>query len=112
MIKNEIQFLSWEEFQQMAPSILTLEVTRLAGLIRETGALDIRNPLAKARVELKRFIACVQHVNKEEMEQTCSPHLLSAIIGVSLAGENMEQPTLNYVLDRLRYVQERIPYIY
>lgn len=112
MIKNEIQFLSWEEFQQMAPSILTLEVTRLAGLIRETSALDIRNPLAKARVELKRFIACVQHINKEEMEQTCSPHLLSAIIGVSLAGENMEQPTLNYVLDRLRYVQERIPYIY
>ena len=116
MVENEIQFLSWTEFRQMAPSILQLEVTRLGTLIDAAGgATDFRNALVKARFEMKQFIACVQQADKETVEATCAPHLQAALRTVSLVNANLDEKTtatLDYVIDRLTYFNDRIPFIY
>ncbi len=116
MVENEIQFLSWTEFRQMAPSILQLEVTRLGTLIDAAGgATDFRNALVKARFEVKQFIACVQQAEQETVEEVCAPHLQAALLSVSLVNTNRDEETtatLHYVMDRLKYVNDRIPLIY
>ena len=116
MVENEIQFLSWQEFRQMAPSILQLEVTRLGTLIDALhGATDFRNALVKARFEVRRFIACVQEADKATVEETCAPHLQAALLNVSLANENLGEKTtatLDYVIDRLKYVNDRVTLVY
>ncbi len=116
MVENEIQFLSWTEFRQMAPSILQLEVTRLGTLIdASAGTTDFRNALVKARFEVKQFIACVQQAEQETVEEACAPHLQAALLNVSLVNTNRDEETtatLNYLLDRLKYVHDRIPLIY
>ena len=115
MVENEIQFLSWDEFRQMAPSILQLEVTRLGTLIDAAGATDFRNALVKARFEVKRFIACVQDAEKETVEDGCAAHLQTALLNVSLVNANLDEKTtatLHYIIDRLKYVNDRIALIY
>ena len=115
MVENEIQFLSWEEFRQMTPSILQLEVTRLGTLIDAAGATDYRNALVKARYEIKRFIACVRDAEKETVAEGCAPHLQTALLNVSLVNVNLDEKTtatLDYVMDRLKYVNDRIALIY
>ncbi len=114
MVENEIQFLSWQEFRQMAPSILQLEVTRLGTLIDAAGgATDFRNAPVKARFEVKQFIACVHQTEKETVEEACVPHLQAALLTVSLVNTNeATTATLNYVIDRLKYVNDRIALIY
>lgn len=116
MVENEIQFLSWDEFRQMAPSILQLEVTRLGTLIDAAGnATDFRNALVKARFEVKQFIACVQEADKETVEAACVGHLQAALLAVSLVNTKLDEATtatLNYVLDRLKYVNDRVGLIY
>ena len=39
---NEIQFLSWDKFKGMAPSIIQLEITRLTRIMR-SGILDLED---------------------------------------------------------------------
>ncbi len=116
MVENEIQFLSWTEFRQMAPSILQLEVTRLGTVIDASrGATDFRNVLVKARFEVKQFIACVQQAEQETVEEACVPHLQAALLNVSLVNTNRDEETtaaLHYVMDRLNYVNDRIALIY
>ena len=116
MVENEIQFLSWTEFRQMAPSILQLEVTRLGTVIDASGgATDFRNALVKARFEVKQFIACVQQAEQETVEQVCALHLQAALLNVSLVNTNLNEAmtaTLDYVTDRLKYVNDRIALIY
>lgn len=116
MVENEIQFLSWEEFRQMVPSILGLEVTRLGTLIDAAGgATDYRNALVKARFEVKRFIACVQDAEKDMVEDACALHLQTALLNISLVNANRDPKTaatLVYIIDRLNYVNDRIALIY
>ena len=116
MVENEIQFLSWDEFKQMAPSILQLEVTRLGTLIDAVGeATDFRNALVKARFEVKQFITCVHEAEKKAVENTCTPHLQVALLNISLVNTHRDEETtatLAYVIDRLTYVIDRIPLIY
>ena len=113
---NELQFLSWNEFRQMAPSILQLEVTRLGTLIDTSGkATDFRNALVKARFEVKRFVACLEQADKETVEDACAAHLQAALLNVSLVHTNRDEATaarLDYVIDRLKYVNDRIALIY
>jgi len=112
---NEIQFLSWTKFRQMAPSILQLEVTRLGTLIDASGdTTDFRNALVKARFEVKQFIACLQQADKENVE-ACAPHLQTALLNVSLVHTHRDEATaarLDYVINRLKYVNDRIGLIY
>lgn len=116
MVENEIQFLSWEEFRQMAPTILHLEVTRLGTLIDAAGGTtDFRNALVKARFEMNQFIACVEQADKESVEATCAPHLQAALLTVSLINTHLDEATtatLDYVIDRLKYFNDRISLIY
>lgn len=114
MVENEIQFLSWGEFRQMVPSILQLEVTRLGTLIEAAGEdTDFRNALAKARFEVKQFIACVQKADKATVEEVCAPHVQTALLNVSLLDRDEDtMATLHYIIDRLQYVNDRIALIY
>ena len=59
---NELQFLSWTEFKQMAPSILQLEVTRLGKVMHDQiDDTDFHNSLVRARFSLRQFIGGIQH---------------------------------------------------
>jgi len=114
MVENEIQFLSWQEFEQMVPSILKLEVTRLEKLIRISGtSTDTRNTLVRARMDVKRFIRCVQqHTQKEHVQEICQQYLRLALLGVCLIDEEVDSQMVAYVRGRLQYVHDRIPFIY
>ena len=113
---NEIQFLSWSEFQQMAPSILQLEITRIGRMIRSYPAdTDFHNGLVRARFELKQFVACLEQAEKDGFEETCAPHLRAAIMSMSVQPSSLDlqtQETCGYVLDRLNYINHRISLIY
>jgi len=113
---NELQFLSWGEFRQMAPSILQLEVTRLGKLMEGlVPGTDFHTSLVRARFALRRFIACIEHTEKDNVEARCGEHLRSAIMNISLQPEDLDDEsrfTCSYVLDRLNYVLQRIRLIY
>ncbi len=113
---NEIQFLSWDEFKQMAPSILQLEVTRLGKVIGTFPTdNDFHNRLVTARFALKQFIACLQQAEKGTFEHTCCDHLRAAIMNMSLQPDGLDdavRDTCRYVLDRLNTIYNRIRLIY
>lgn len=111
-VENEIQFLSWKEFQQMTPSILALEITRLAGILSEPDrSVEERNTLVRARFELRQFVDCVARARREEVS-ACAHHLSSALLATALVRDESDSPELSYVMDRLTYVQDRMSYIY
>lgn len=116
MVANEIQFLSWLEFNQMAPSILRLEVRRLETLIRAGGHdVAVHNALVKARFEINRFITCLAHADRASLEAACAPHLHAALLALAFDPHALDaaaRPTLAYVIDRLTYVLDRIGLIY
>jgi hypothetical protein len=116
MVENEIQFLSWKEFRQMAPSILRLEITRLGELIDAAppDALDVRNALVKARFEVQRFVACLENAEKESVD-ACASHLQTALLALSFDEQALDpasRQTCAYILDRLTYVLNRIALVY
>lgn len=113
---NELQFLSWGEFRQMTPSILQLEVTRIGGLIRTfPESNEFHNGLVRARFALKRFIACLEHAEKDTVEESCAQHIRTAIMNMSLQPDDLDtqtRDTCSYILDRLHYALHRIRLIY
>lgn len=113
---NEIQFLSWKEFRQMAPTILQLEVRRIGGLLDAPGIdAEFRNALVRVRFELGQFIACVQKSEKDTVGTRCAKHLRAAIVTFPALREGIDdaaQETCRYILDRLMYVNDRVPLIY
>ena len=113
---NEIQFLSWNEFQQMAPSILQLEITRIGKVILSfPDDTEFHNGLVRARFELRQFVECLGQANKDSFEETCAPHLRAAIMSMSvqtLPIDLQTRETCGYVLDRLNYINHRISLIY
>ena len=113
---NELEYLSWGEFRDMAPSILQLEVTRLGTLIAGSPSdSDFHNHLVRARFALKQFIACIEQAEKDTIEATCGAHLQAAIMSMSFQPENLDpdtKKTCSYILDRLNYAHYRIGLIY
>ena len=113
---NELQFLSWGEFKQMAPSILQLEVTRIGALIGTfPESNEFHNGLVRARFALKRFIACLGHAEKDTVEESCAQHIRTAIMNMSLQPDNLDiqtRETCSYILNRLHYALHRIRLIY
>jgi len=113
---NEIQWLSWGEFKQMAPSILQLEITRLGKLIEECEPDTVfHNNLVHTRFALKQFIDCLGSAKKDTFADTCAGYLSAAIAGMSFALQELDDETAKtcaYVLDRLNYVYYRIGLIY
>ena len=113
---NELEFISWRQFQQMAPSIIRLEITRLGGLIEAAGLKnDVRNDLVRVRFELRKFIVEVEGCADGRLSKATRERLDAAIVNLPLdqAGEDEEfRTSLAYILDRLRSIQKRIDYIY
>lgn len=116
MVENEIHFLRWNEFRRMAPAVLQLEVARIDRLIRtQPVGTDFYNTLIKARFELKNFMACLEGAEKESLEECCAAHLRAALLLVSMRPADLDENTrhtLNYVLDRLKYICDHIGRIY
>lgn len=113
---NELQFVSWSEFKQMVPTILQLEVTRIGQLIElSRGNVDFHNALVGSRYALRQFIASVPDACQETIAETCAPHLRAAILNFPPPPDNLDaraKETCRYVLDRLKYVNNRIDLIY
>ena len=113
---NELEFLSWQEFKQMTPTIIQLEITRLSKLIDKIPLqTDFRNALVKARFDLKKFTECLQETVHPPLPDTCVSNLQTAILAVSIENIGIDSKTtetLQYVLDRLNYVYNRIRLIY
>ncbi len=113
---NELEFLSWEEFLQMAPSILQLEISRLSKLLdTPLNDPDIHNALVKGRYQLKCCAEKIEGVEKATVESVLSPFLTEAAFQISAAlnsGESSMDATLHYVLDRIAYIHNRIQMIY
>ena len=110
MVENELQYVPWSQFRQMVPSILGLEVVRLSRCIDQADMqTDSRNELVQVRYNLRQFIACVEQASKDAVS-ACIPHLEAALL--QMLPSAGRQPELDYVIDRLTYIQDRIPYIY
>lgn len=116
MVENELQFVGWNEFRQMVPSIVQLEISRLDRAIETVrDDSDLYNALVKARFELKQFVECLQMADKNQLEMTCAPHLQAALLTVSMQSEATDgdtADTLRYVADRLNHVHDRMELIY
>jgi hypothetical protein len=113
---NELEFISWEEFRQMAPSILQLEISRIGEIInRFPEDTDFRNTLVKSRFELKKFVECLARSDKASLAENCAKHLDTAIINLAVDTAGLDEKTVqtrDYILDRLNYVYNRISLIY
>jgi hypothetical protein len=107
---NELQYISWKEFRKMAPSVTKLEINRIDMLIREAVAgSDFYNLLIKARYELNQFVNCLEKRNSPPLPDSCINHLSNTILTLSPEEANK---TVQYILDRLNYVYNRIGMIY
>ena len=107
MVENEIQYIPVQQFRQMVPPILGLEVRRLSRCIAmQDPDSDLRNQLVKIRFELRRFIDCLEKAGGIE---SCGEFLDVALLNASVLQDHSE---IDYVIDRLRYVRDRIPYTY
>ena len=110
MVENEIHYLSFQEFRQMAPAILDLEVKRLAGLIDDAHDAE-RNDLVWARHNVMESVAAIERRHRDRLASDCAPLLEAAMITIGLLTDRVDRATLQYVLDRLAYVRDRIPYV-
>lgn len=107
MVENEVQYIPVEQFRQMVPPILGLEVRRLSRWIAtQDPDSDQRNQVVKIRYELSRFITCMEESNDLS---SCKLFLDAALLNASMLSD---RPEMDYVIDRLRHVRDRIPYIY
>lgn len=115
MVENELQFVGWEKFRQMVPSIVQLEMSRLERVIEQIrDEPDRCNAVVKARFELKQFVTCLQEAEKSELEDTCAPHLEAALLTLSMTPDAQDDvgETLRYVADRMEHVHDRMKMIY
>ena len=116
MVENEIQFLSWEKFHRMGPSIVQLEISRLERLrMRMIDRPALHNALVRARFELMTFVERLEESEQDSLEVDCAPHLRAAIIAISVDRDELTPETaeaLDYVADRLAYVHDRMVLLY
>jgi hypothetical protein len=113
---NELEFVSWKEFTQMAPSIIQLEISRIGSVINAPATnLDIRNVLVRARFELREFQECLQLADGPPLGDSCVAHLRTSILSLSIRNKIRDKETtitLDYVFDRLISMLERIDLIF
>ena len=112
MVENEIHYLSWKEFQQMTPTILSLEVTRLEKILsQDTWSLGDRNELVRARHALQQFIDCVSKANKQNSEH-CTSFIEASCLHAAVVAGAVSLPALDYVVDRLQTTRAKMSYIH
>lgn len=113
---NEIQFLSWDKFRGMAPSIVQLEITRITKLMR-SGALglDDHNALVRVRFALNQFVETLPTARKETLEETCGPFVMQALMSMPAISADLDEETadtLKYIVERIKDLHQRIPLVY
>ncbi len=113
---NELHFINREEFANMAPTVLQLEVSRLTRLLPsfELGS-DAYNSVIAAR----KGVAHLQTLIQEEMDETrvkeCALELESAILCLSVSDRKTDpnsRRVLVYVADRLVYILGQLKHLY
>lgn len=113
---NELHFINREEFADMAPSVLQLEVSRLTRLLPsfELGS-DAYNSVIAAR----RKVAHLQSSLREKMDEArvkeCATELESAILCLSASDRKTDpnsRRVLVYVADRLVYILGQLKHLY
>ncbi len=113
---NELEFVSWRQFRQMAPPIMRLEITRIGDLIGRAGSnIDMRNALVKVRHELLQFLAGIELCSDGRLSTPVKERLDAAILNLPVDQADLDadiHASLTYILDRLRSVQKRIDFIY
>ncbi len=113
---NELEFLSWKEFKQMAPSIIQLEISRIGDIVNAPATdIDLCNVLVKVRFELRKFQECLQQANRPPLKDPCVAHLRTAIICLSIQDQIQDKKTattVKYVFDRLNSVLKRTDLIF
>lgn len=111
---NELGYISWKSFRQMAPPIIQLEITRISRqLDKQQLDTERHNLLVQVRFELKQFNEKLASAGKEQVAETCAPHLQNALASLLLFPPNDEwHKTVDYIRDRINYINERIPLIY
>lgn len=116
MVENELQFVSWPEFQEMVPSIVQLEISRLERVIGEVrDQTELCTALMEARSELQEFSTALQEAEKETLESSCAPHLEAALLTLSVQADGADEETaetLHYIVDRLNHVHDRMELTY
>lgn len=114
MVENEVQFLSWDEFRRMGPSILRLEISRLERLTRVSCPdSELYNALVMARFELSRLVSVLDRT--EAPVEHCADHLRKALLSLSFAsaeGEDEVSEALHPILSRLHYLHHRMELVY
>ena len=113
---NELEFVNWKEFMQMAPSIIQLEISRTGDMINASSShVDFRNVLVRSRFELKIFQECLRQAEGPPLADSCVAHLRTAILRLSLQSQKQDMragATLKYICDRLNSVLRRIDLIF
>lgn len=113
---NEVEFLSWDEFKQMAPPIVQLEINRLSKLL--PGCLqqaEVHNALVKARFTLRSFVAQLDKTARGPLDDACRSSLQSAILALATTKDALppkSAKTVEYVIDRLTYILHRSTLLY
>lgn len=113
---NELEFLSWHEFKQMAPSILQLEVRRIEKLIPAL-QYDVEdyNILVRARFMLKKFILAVQQAGNPTVLSASRSLLQQVILTLTPLCKHPDRVVasrIQSVLERIGYVQNRCDLLY
>jgi len=113
---NELDFLDWEEFRQMGPPIVKLEIQRIERLLAHN-ELDegVRDGLLRARLELVRFVAELEGPSAAQQLNIMSEHLRRAAFNVGIhaeQGSEDENGQIRYIADRLGYIHNRMGLIY
>ena len=105
---NELHFVERDEFIQMAPTVVQLEITRLTKIL---GGLEIGsdnyNSIVAARFQLRQFLNDLTVAADHSDSHLSVDRLNIAIMCISAVSSSVDTDTcdlLIYVADRLGYI--------
>ena len=112
---NELDFVGWKEFRRMAPAVVGLEIGRLDRLISEEEiGSETYNALVATRFALRTFTDGLEESERDTLDER-GEHLRRALLSVSILKETLSDEraeTLQYVLHRLSYINNRMNLVY
>ena len=113
---NELEFLSWSQFQKMAPAIVRLEARQLQRI--QPQAVDCRElntAIAWAIVTLRELATSIEQSPSAQAAYQCSGWLERAVLAITFAAGKAPAPmlpVLQNVLDHLGALQKRWMLLY
>ena len=108
---NEIEYISWREFKEMAPAILQLEIGHITKVLPACkDDIEVYNALVSARYAARQFAACLQKTEAAPLEDACLAHLNTAILKLTAAAAGCagkERQTIHYIAEHLQAIATR-----